>query len=183
MNTTRATRTRRLTAAAVLVLATGCGTLHASDADARPTPSAPTETTCPGEHRTPSASSTAPGVTPEPGDHYAENHGFRVPLQLRGRPRCAGLAVAARIEKALEPLRERGDFAPAHTRSALLGLGYPEGGVQTYQNGPTGVGFLVLADDTPLLCVDGGLDRAATHATAFGGYPDHSGCDMPSGGH
>ncbi|MFD0386296.1 hypothetical protein ACFQ2B_39470 [Streptomyces stramineus] len=135
--------------------------------------------------REPHADTTAAADTSgpaEPGDHYAENHGFRVPLPLHGRRRCDGLAAVGRIEAALEPLRKRGDFAPEHTRSALTGLGYPAGKVRSYENGPTGVGFLIEVDASQL-CVEGTMNRDSTRAESFGGYPDHSGCDTPSGGH
>ncbi|WP_079110346.1 hypothetical protein [Streptomyces roseifaciens] len=122
------------------------------------------------------------GPAAPPTDHYAENHGFRVPLPLRGQSRCDGLAVVQRIKDTLEPLRKRGDFAPENTRNALTGLGYSAGKVQAHQNGPTGVGFLIDTGGSPL-CVEGTMDRASIKADAFGGYPDHSGCDVPSGGH
>lgn len=52
--------------------------------------------------------------------------------------------------------------------------------------GEGGVGFRVQVDDYPV-CVEGSLagtlDGATTKADAFGGYPDHDGCDQPSGGH
>ncbi|WP_344021696.1 hypothetical protein, partial [Streptomyces luteireticuli] len=115
-----------------------------------------------------------------PGDHYAENHGFRVPIPLHGPLRCEGLAAVKRVEDALEPLRRRGDFTTAGTRGALTGLGYAAGKVRVYENGPTGVGFLVEA---PRMCLEGTWDQDATRAEAFGGYPDHSGCEVPSGGH
>ncbi|AEW98354.1 hypothetical protein [Streptantibioticus cattleyicolor] len=120
-------------------------------------------------------------MTPAPGDHYAENNGFKVPFDLYGRQRCEGLAAVSRVRNALEPLRKRGDFVPEDTRKALVGLGYPEGKVRSYQDG-TGVGFLVEADPSPL-CVEGTMLRDATRADAFGGYPDHDGCEVPSGGH
>jgi len=117
-----------------------------------------------------------------PTDHYAENHGFMVPIPLRGQSRCDGLAAAERIETALEPLRRRGDFAPQSVSSALTALGYPVGAVQAYQNGPTGIDFLIDAGgSTP--CLEGTMDRDATRADAFAGYPDHVGCDRPTGGH
>ncbi|WP_251018481.1 hypothetical protein [Streptomyces sp. ISL-11] len=148
------------------------------------TPSTPVDLPCPGESATPTPLPTADtSGSAAPGDHYAENHGFRVPFPLHGRRRCDGLAAVGRIEAALEPLRERGDFAPEHTRSALTGLGYPAGKVRSYENGPTGVGFLIEVDASPLLCVEGTMNPGSTRAESFGGYPDHSGCETPSGGH
>ncbi|WP_328325935.1 MULTISPECIES: hypothetical protein [unclassified Streptomyces] len=82
----------------------------------------------------------------------------------------------------LEPLRKSGDFTPASTRSALTGLGYPADTVESHELGPTGVGFLIEVNASPL-CVEVTMSRDATQAHAFGGYPDHPGCDMPSGGH
>lgn len=175
--------------ALLAVLAVGCGTHRPGDeagaegpSRAAATPSAPVDFRCPGESSAPTPTRTpgTSGPATPPTDHYAENHGFMVPFPLHGRERCEGLAAVARVEGALEPLRERGDFAPDSTRDALTGLGYPASKVRTYQNGPTEVGFLI---DTFPLCVEGGMNRESTQADAFGGYPDHSACDRPSGGH
>ncbi|WBO68777.1 hypothetical protein [Streptomyces camelliae] len=117
-----------------------------------------------------------------PTDHYAENHGFRVPFPLHGRSRCDGLTAVGRVKSALEPLRRRGDFAPAGVRSALTGLGYSAGKVQVYQDGPTGVGFLIDIGASPW-CVEGTMSSDSTKADAFGGYPDGTGCEPPRGGH
>ncbi|MEV8069814.1 hypothetical protein AB0P32_27500 [Streptomyces sp. NPDC085995] len=179
--------------AAVAVLAAltaGCGTQHADDGAGaqRPartavaTPSRPADFPCPGESTTPTPTPTATAAADAgtPPDHYAENHGFRVPIALHGQARCEGLAAAARIEKALEPLRERGDFDPEHTRTALVGLGYPAGKVNAHQNGDRAVGFLIVA---PSMCLEGSMYREAAQADAFGGYPDGSDCEPPRGGH
>lgn len=192
MTTIRTTGVRpgMLPIAVLAVLAVGCGTHRAGDdaggagpsRTAPATPSTPVDFRCPGEDPSPAAPTTADtsGQAGPPTDHYAENHGFMVPIPLHGRRRCEGLAAVRRIERALEPLRERGDFDPASTRGALMGLGYSAGNVQSSQNGPTGVGFLV---DASPLCLEGTMDRASTKADAFAGYPDHTGCDRPSGGH
>ncbi|GGS06531.1 hypothetical protein GCM10010269_51760 [Streptomyces humidus] len=176
--------------AALTLLAAGCGTQRAGQdaGDGSPsraavtTPGAPADFPCPGESAaptpTPSAASSGPATAPP--DHYAENHGFMVPLPLHGRSRCDGLAAVRRIERVLEPLRERGDFSPQSTRAALTGLGYAAGDVRASQNGPTGVSFLVVARP---LCLEGGIDREKTRADAFGGYPDGTDCEPPSGGH
>ncbi|MFJ9818684.1 hypothetical protein ACIRU3_26205 [Streptomyces sp. NPDC101151] len=174
------------------VLTAGCGMRRAADdagaggpsQTAVATPSRPDGVPCPGESPTasPLPSTDSPSPTAPLTDHYAENHGFMVPFPLTGKRRCQGLAVVGRVQEALEPLRRRGEFKPESVRRALIGLGYSDGQVQTYQNGPTGVGFLIEVDDHPL-CVEGGMDRAKTEADAFGGYPDHTGCDQPSGGH
>lgn len=176
--------------AAVAVLLVGCGTHRpADDAGAvgpsrttRPTPSTPVDYRCPGEKTAPTPSVTASSTvaaTP-PADHYAENHGFMVPFPLHGRQRCDGLAAVRRVENALEPLRERGDFTPDSADHALTGLGYAPGRVRAYQIGPTGVGFVI---DASPLCVEGTMGPESTQADAFGGYPDHTGCERPSGGH
>ncbi|MFG2576419.1 hypothetical protein [Streptomyces sp. NPDC048481] len=176
--------------AALALLAAGCGTQRAGQeaGDGAPsraavtTPGAPADFACPGESAAPAPTPSATPSTPAtpPTDHYAENHGFRVPLQLHGRSRCDGLAAARRIERALEPLRRRGDFSPQSTRAALTGLGYADGDVQSSQSGPTGVSFLVVARP---LCLEGGIDREKTRVDAFGGYPDGTGCEPPAGGH
>lgn len=193
MTMIRLTGMRRgmLPMAVLAVLAAGCGTQKSGDVgdayrSSHPTPtgistpSTPTDFTCPGESPTPTPTATA-SVTAAPGDHYAENHGFRVPFELHGQHRCDGLAAVKRVKSALEPLRKHRDFAPEHTLSALTGLGYPTEKVRTYQDG-SGVGFLVEADPWPV-CVEGTMSGATTRADAFGGYPDHSGCETPSGGH
>lgn len=176
--------------ALLAVLAAGCGTeragdqvgAHAPARTAAATPSASADVPCPGESPTPSApATTADASVPDtpPTDHYAENHGFRVPIQLRGRHRCAGLAAVARVEKALEPLRRRGDFTQDSTRRALTGLGYDAGKVEAYADG-NGVGFLV---DASSMCLEGTMNPTSVQADAFGGYPDGTGCRPPSGGH
>ncbi|MFB8207948.1 hypothetical protein [Streptomyces sp. NPDC056010] len=55
--------------------------------------------------------------------------------------------------------------------------------METHRSGGTEVGFLVLAGVSPLLCLEGTMNRADTEVDAFGGYPDHASCDRPSGGH
>ncbi|WP_164993039.1 hypothetical protein [Streptomyces lydicus] len=170
------------------MLAAGCGThrpeggagaAESSRAAAAATPSRPADFPCPGESPSPAPTHSS-GHTAPPADHYAENHGFRVPFPLHGQRRCDGLAAVRRIENALEPLRKRADFDPGSTRSALTGLGYSAGRVQSHQNGPAAVSFLI---DASPLCLEGTMNSRATEADAFGGYPDHSGCDVPSGGH
>lgn len=176
-------------------LAAGCGTQRAGDdtsaADAAPasrgaaaTPSAPVDRPCPGESATATPRAPAPSTSPTapPSDHYAENHGFMVPLPLHGDRRCQGLEEAGRVRTALEPLRRRGDFSAGRVREALLGLGYPAERVEASQDGPASVDFLVQADDHPV-CVEGDVNRARTETDAFGGYPDGTGCDRPPGGH
>ncbi|MFF2124135.1 hypothetical protein ACFVW1_01785 [Streptomyces olivochromogenes] len=147
------------------------------------TPSTPVDFTCPGESPEPTESTAAaPGSTESPADHYAENHGFRVPIPLHGQKRCDGLTVVGRVKDALEPLRRRGDFAPDSVRDALTGLGYSAEKVQAYQNGSAGVGFLIDIGVSPW-CVEGTMSSGSTKADAFGGYPDGSNCEPPSGGH
>ncbi|MGN5376640.1 hypothetical protein ACQ4WX_00770 [Streptomyces lasalocidi] len=200
MTTLRKTRARlgMLPLAVAVLLTAGCGTQRAGDAadayrrshptptgiSTPRTPSTPTDFPCPGEGpgtKPPSAAST-PGSTVPPTDHYAENHGFRVPIPLHGRSRCDGLTAVRHVETALDPLRRRGDFAPDSVRRALTGLGYSAGKVQAYQNGPTGVGFLIDIGASPW-CVEGTMSSDSTRADAFGGYPDGTGCEPPSGGH
>ncbi|MFF1546707.1 hypothetical protein [Streptomyces sp. NPDC058291] len=176
--------------AALTLLAAGCGTERAGDVagDGGPsratatTPSAPVDLPCPGESSAPSPSPSADpsGPATPPTDHYAENHGFLVPLALHGKLRCDGLAAARRIERVLEPLRERGDFTPQSTLGALTGLGYAAGNVRSSQDGPTGVSFVIVARP---LCLEGEMNRETTRADAFGGYPDGTDCEPPSGGH
>ncbi|MEU5771516.1 hypothetical protein [Streptomyces asoensis] len=177
--------------AVVVLLTAGCGTQRAGDAgdayrSARPTPSTPADFRCPGESSAPSAPSAPTAPAPQdrtgpPADHYAENHGFRVPIPLHGRNRCDGLAAVGRVKGALEPLRRRGDFAPDSVRGTLIGLGYSAERVRAYQNG-SGVGFLIDIGVSPW-CVEGTMSGDSTRAEAFGGYPDGADCEPPSGGH
>lgn len=194
---TRWGRLRTPVVAALAVLAAGCGTEHVGAAGgagapaaavtavpstAAAVPTAEADYPCPGETPTrtptPTASSAAP--TGPPVDHYAENHGFRVPIPLHGRRRCDGLDAVKRIKGVLEPLRTRGDFAPDSTRGQLTGLGYQAAKVKVTQNGPTGIAFLV---DATGLCLEGTMNSAVTTAEAFAGYPDGTDCEEPRGGH
>ena len=181
--------------AATVLLVAGCGTQRVGDAadayrSAHPTPtgmatpSTPADFPCPGESTGPTASaaSTTPGSTVPPTDHYAENHGFRVPIPLHGQSRCDGLTAVGRVRSALEPLRRRGDFAADDVRRTLTGLGYSAEKVRAYQEGSAGVEFLIDIGVSPW-CVEGTLSSASTEADAFGGYPDGTGCEPPSGGH
>lgn len=70
-----------------------------------------------------------------------------------------------------------------------VGFGYPGGPVGTgviqvpaYQDGSARVGFLVDIGVSPW-CVGGTMSSNSTKADAFGGYPDGTGCEPPSGGH
>jgi hypothetical protein len=189
------------TAAAVLVASLvaalalgGCGTKRADGTGAAApsasasapsvsaSPSASADALCPGETASPTPTSTVP---PEPnaGDgppNYADNHGFMVPIPLRGAERCEGLTQVRRVTAALDPLRDQADFATGHVRDRLIGLGYSPGSVTVSVNGPTGVSFLV---DTGPICLDGTMDLATTRVDAFAGYPDSTGCTRPTGGH
>ncbi|MET9361814.1 hypothetical protein ABZX93_12950 [Streptomyces sp. NPDC006632] len=194
MTTLGKTRARLglLPLAVVVLLTAGCGTQRSADAagtsggsPATPTgtaiPSTSADFPCPGETPKPTPAATSSSTVP-PQDHYAENHGFRVPIPLRGQSRCDGLAAAGHVKSALEPLRRRGDFAPDDVRTALTGLGYSTDKVQAYQNGPTGVGFLITLGASPW-CVEGTMSGDATKADAFAGYPDGTGCEPARGGH
>ncbi|MEU9040648.1 MULTISPECIES: hypothetical protein [unclassified Kitasatospora] len=175
--------------AALAVLAAGCGTKHAdapggtgAGGATAAVPTLAADFPCPGETptRTPTPTVSGSAQATAPVDHYAENHGFKVPIPLHGQRRCDGLDAVRRIRGALEPLRARGDFAPDSTRGLLTGLGYPAAKVKVAPNGPTGVSFLV--DATPL-CLEGTMSSATTAADAFAGYPDGTGCEEPRGGH
>ncbi|MFJ6384069.1 hypothetical protein ACIQI7_29200 [Kitasatospora sp. NPDC092039] len=198
-------KTRRgrlgLPALAVLaVLAAGCGTKHADTAQGvgAGTPTAAAATTaaattagggpvdfpCPGETPTPTptpARTETPTAAPTPPlDHYAENHGFKVPIPLHGQSRCDGLAAVRRVKAALEPLRTADDYTPDSTRGRLTGLGYPAEKVNVYAGARTAVGFTVQAAG---MCLAGTVVPDAVRVEAFSGYPDHNGCDEPRGGH
>ncbi|WP_372347360.1 hypothetical protein [Streptomyces sp. KL116D] len=122
------------------------------------------------------------GATAQPGDHYAENHGFRVPFALHGQRRCDGLAAVRRVEHALRPLRERGDFT---AKSAASGR-WSRSASRRWRAGAAGQRRGVLPRHRrPDATVRGGrpVPGGPAGRRAFGGYPDHVGCDLPSGGH
>ncbi|MFH9671660.1 hypothetical protein ACH4L5_05155 [Streptomyces sp. NPDC017405] len=197
MTTSRKTKPRlgMLPVAMAVLLAAGCGTQQAGTTPDAYRPSHPTSTgistpstqadfPCPGESPkpVPPKDATTPSPTAPPTDHYVENHGFQVPLPLHGQNRCDGLTAVGRVTRALEPLRRRGDFAPQDVRGTLTSLGYSAGKIQTYQDRSTGVGFLVDIGASPW-CVEGTMSVDSTEVKAFGGYPDGTGCQPPSGGH
>jgi hypothetical protein len=103
-----------------------------------------------------------------------------VPFTLHGKSRCDGLAAVARVKSALGPLSRRGDLDPGSTYAALSDLGYTK--IDTYPLGTYGVAFDAEVDSSPL-CVEGTVSQDTLAADAFGGYPDHIGCDRPTGGH
>ncbi|MFF7154238.1 hypothetical protein [Streptomyces sp. NPDC008139] len=176
-----------LTAVAALAL-TGCGTrtVDSTGAEApsgRPTAAvtsaSPADALCPGE--TPKPTPTAPAVTENPENgHYAENHGFMMPLPLHGQRRCDGLTEVRRVTAALEPLRKKGDLSAGRVRAGLVALGYAPESVSVSAYGSTYVGFVV--DHTPV-CLKGALNTAVTEVDAFAGYADGTGCRQPRGGH
>ncbi|MFJ2577997.1 hypothetical protein [Kitasatospora aureofaciens] len=176
--------------AVAALLVAGCGTEHVAaggvgagtpsrSVTVAPTPSGPLDFPCPGESPTAAPTRSASGTDPAPVDKYAENNGFKMPIPLHGQPRCDGLEAAKRVEGALEALRKKGNYQAESAKSALAALGYAPEKVQVFQN-PTGVNFLI---DASRMCLEGSMDKASTKADAFGGYPDHSGCDVPRGGH
>jgi len=73
--------------------------------------------------------SAAPSMTAEPtgdGDvppNHADNNGWKRRNELTAAERRVGEDLAALIRPKLETLRAVGDFAPASTRQALLGVG------------------------------------------------------------
>ncbi|WP_079064481.1 hypothetical protein [Streptomyces sp. NRRL F-4489] len=136
---------------------------------------------CPGETSgpTPSASAGPTGPAGPPADHYAENHGFKDPIQLHGQRRCEGIAAVKRVKNALEPLRVRKSIDLESARRALASLGYPATGVEVTKVEP-GVSFLINASP---LCIEGKVNPHFVEADAFGGYPDGTGCEPPRGGH
>ncbi|MEV1018882.1 hypothetical protein [Streptomyces sp. NPDC050264] len=152
------------------VLAAGCGEQGRSSAAdeyrrTHPTPTAVSSPPTPEDHHCPGESPSPPPSAP--GDHYAENHGFRVPFELHGEQRCEGLTAVGRVQHALEPLRERGDFEERSTHDAPARPDFPDRSVESYEDGG-GVGFLVTVDDSPV-CVEGTLSRVSVQAHAFGG--------------
>jgi hypothetical protein len=175
-------------AALALPLA-ACGTERASDGagpvrqgTARAAvPTAPTDIPCPGETPAPAPSAT-PTRTPDgpPTDHWLENNGFKIPIPLHGQERCDALAETHRIRTALAPLAKARDFTPDHTAAALTRLGYSPSALTVTRSGPTAVHFLVNATTH---CLEGDLYPTGSRTDAFAGYPDHTGCDQPRGGH
>ncbi|WP_369185682.1 hypothetical protein [Streptomyces sp. Y1] len=178
-------------AALLALLAAGCGSTTAAPGALKPpsraataaVPTVPADFPCPGETPGPTPNITLKvevSASAAPGDHYAENHGFKVPIPLHGQSRCDGLAAAQRVKGALEPLRARHDFTKEGTRGLLTGLGYPAGRVDVQELGAAGVAF--TAGDGRL-CLSGTMGSGATTVESFAGYPDGTGCEPPRGGH
>ncbi|MFF5081739.1 DUF6993 domain-containing protein [Actinoplanes sp. NPDC000266] len=130
MGTRRPHHRRWLAAAALGLVALGCARPGAGDGDSSPLVTA-----------TPSASAPAASVPPDdagaqaqpPGDgapHQAENNGWKQRHDLTAEEQRAGDALAARIRPKLTALRSAGDFTPASTQQALLGLGLDPAQVQ-----------------------------------------------------
>jgi hypothetical protein len=121
---------RWVTAAVLGLVALGCAQPGARDGDTSPLPS-------PSPSRPAPTASTpqddADGQAPPPGDgapHQADNNGWKQRHELTAEEQRAGDALAARIQPKLAALRTAGDFAPASTRQALLGLGLSADDVQ-----------------------------------------------------
>jgi hypothetical protein len=74
------------------------------------------------------ASDAANSPSAPPGDgppNYADNNRWKQPTALSDADRRVAEDAADRIRPALAKLRAAGDFAPASTQHALLGLGFP----------------------------------------------------------
>lgn len=134
---------RWVTAAVLGLVALGCAQPGTRDGDTAPLPSsspsgpAPTAST---------PQDDADGQALQPGDgapHEADNNGWKQRHELTADEQRAGDALAARIQPKLAALRTAGDFAPASTRQALLGLGLPPDDVQVNSMRPP------LDSDTP----------------------------------
>jgi len=136
------TRTRHagrwVTAAVLGLIALGCAQPGARDGDSSPLPS-------PSPSPSPSRDDTD-GQAQPPGDgapHQADNNGWKQRHDLTAEEQRAGDALAARIRPKLTALRTAGDFTPASTQQALLGLGLRPDDVQVTTIRPP------LGSDTP----------------------------------
>ncbi|MDH6139191.1 hypothetical protein P3T35_001191 [Kitasatospora sp. GP30] len=161
-----------------------------------PTPSPTPQQLCPGESPSPTPSaiptsawpvdpsgSPTPPPTDGPGDaapNYADNHRFQDQLPLQGAERCQGLAEAAKVRAALEPLRTQPDITPASVQARLSALGYAPATVQLSTMGQDDVYFTI--DHAPI-CLDGQLNPRSDSVDAYAGYADGTGCQRPKGGH
>ncbi|HEX5198335.1 hypothetical protein ACFQS1_03675 [Paractinoplanes rhizophilus] len=164
---------RRWLPAAVLGLAlAGCAQPGTRDGDTAPLPSP--STSSPASAASPSAAASAalPEQTLPPGDgapHQAENNGWKQRHELTPDEQRTGDALAARIRPKLAALRTAGDFAPASTRDALLGLGLPPDDVQvTEMRTPPGAVFAVHFPDAGCVIGDVRPDRLLVEVTGAG---------------
>ena len=134
---------RWVTAAVLGLVALGCARPGAGDGDSSPLPS-------PSPSRPAATTSTpqdnADGQALPPGDaapHQADNNAWKQRHELTAEEQRAGDVLAARIRPKLTALRTAGDFAPASTRQALLGLGLRPDDVQVTAMWP------LLVSETP----------------------------------
>lgn len=128
---------------------------------------------------TPSTPGSAP-ADPEAGK-YAENHAFKMQVDLTPEAKCRGEAHAQRISKALTGAGRTAPQTVADLSTALEGLGYKVGGeaVDSYTNGG-GLGFDLWIPETGP-CLTGRLG-SPIRIEAHGVYME-GGCHEPRGGH
>lgn len=144
-----------------------------------PSPSGPFDPSGSAGSATPS-SGTADGADPA-AKKYAENHAFKMTVNLDAPAQCRGDAHAARIAAALE--RQKPGRASTLTeqelQSALEALGYPKDSTQVYRSGGAVTFSLFVPATGP--CVTGRLD-SPLNVKGHGPYME-GGCTEPKGGH
>ncbi|MFC8448730.1 hypothetical protein [Kitasatospora sp. NPDC057223] len=108
---------------------------------------------------------------------YAENHAYKQTAQLTAPARCRGDAHAARIRAALSA-RKAEDATGV--QSVLVSLGYPKESIRvTASGGPAGF-TLEVPGAGP--CIEGRAGGGVLSVEAHGYYLE-GGCTEPKGGH
>ena len=189
---------------AVLLAATGCGTVHTAgtgpSAEASRSAQAEQAEQTAGERarqvlaehdrRYPEVAKDCATATEAPGPSasasasldpeaakYAENHAYKQTVQLTAPVRCRGDAHAARIRAALTT-RKAEDATDV--QSALESLGYPKASIRvTAYGGPAGF-TLEVPGAGP--CIEGRPGGGNLSVEAHGYYME-GGCTEPKGGH
>ncbi|WP_433293902.1 hypothetical protein ACQP2F_31755 [Actinoplanes sp. CA-030573] len=152
---------RWATAAALGLVALGCAQPGARDGDSAPLPSG---------SASPSPTFSAQAAPPRDGaPHEAENNGWKQRHELNYDEKQTGDALAARIRPKLAALRAAGDYAPASTRQALLGLGLRPDDVEvTEMRTPPGAVFAVRFPEAGCVIGDVRPERLLVEVTGAG---------------
>jgi hypothetical protein len=176
---------RWVTAAVLGLIALGCARPGPGDGDSSPLPS-PSTARPSATASTPQAETAGPALLPgNAAPHQADNNSWKERHELTAAEQRAGDALAARIRPKLKALRTAGDFAPASTEWALVGLGLRPDDVQVQEirsvlssdDPPAGAAFAVRFPDAG--CVIGSVrpDRLDVKVT---GAAAEFGCLEPS---
>ncbi len=165
---------------------TACGQEHTG-----PTAAGSTSPSHSGSPAGPARGNVEPG-SHDGAPHYHENNGFKVPKEMSPASEEAARAEAARIEPVLKRLWTAKTWDAENVRTALLKLGYRNGGPDSEQgrgtlfvqahdpgsNPGTSIALNVRHD----ACVTGFVQSTNYQVTVNGRFLE-SGCFEPRGGH